>query len=314
MAVLPQRIGYAPALLGLFAFGWFEIVDLAPDDPARLARAVTAYWFVTFIGIVVFGERAWMARGEFLNVFFGFIGRVAPLRMVRRGKRIALTLSLPGAGLVTGPVPTLSGAVFILCALATVSFDGMSETWSWLAFLDINPLEFPGRSAVVVPNSMGLAGAGLALTGAFILSLWMGIALTGRPPNLGQAIPRLALSIIPISLAYHFAHYLVALLVNGQYALVAASDPLGTGADWLGLGQFYVTTSFLNVRESVETIWQVQSGAIIAGHVIAVCVAHRIALDLWKESRAATLGQIPLAVLMVGYTFFGLWLLAQPTA
>jgi len=269
MLALPEKVGLAPALLGLFAFGWFEIVDLAPDDPARLARAVLVYWFVTFTGIVLFGERAWMSRGEFLNVFFGFIGRVAPLRLTRDGAHVFAILSLPGAGLVKGPVPTLSGAIFILCALATVTFDGMSETWAWLAWLEINPLEFPGRSAVVVQNSLGLAGAGLALTGAFILSLWMGIALTGRPPSLGDAIPRLALSIIPISLAYHFAHYLVALLVNGQYALVAASDPLGTGADWLGLGQFYVTTSFLNVRESVETIWQVQSGAIIAGHVIA---------------------------------------------
>ncbi len=314
---LPEWVGYAPALAGLFAFGWFEIVDLAPDDPARLARAVAVYWLITFAGIMVFGERDWMARGEFLNVFFGFIGRLAPLRMTRMAdapERVQVTLSMPGAGLVSGPVPPLSGALFILCALATVSFDGMSETWAWLGGLGINPLEFPGRSAVVVQNSLGLIGAGALLTGVFVLSVGAGIAVTGRPPRLSPALSRLALSVIPISLAYHFAHYLVALLVNGQYALVAASDPLGTGADWMGLGQFYVTTSFLNVQESVELIWRVQSLAIIIGHAIAVCVAHRVALDLWPTPRRATLGQIPLGALMVGYTFFGLWLLAQPTA
>lgn len=313
--VLPQAIGYAPALLGLLAFGWFEIVDIAPDDPARLAQAVAIYALLTFLAILCFGQREWMRRGEFLSVFFGFIARLAPVRFSRDlAGKVDVTLSLPGAGLISGPIPSLSGALFILCALATVSFDGVSEIWWWLAQLEINPLEFPGRSAVVLPNTVGLFGASIILTGVFVFSLIFGRALTGSPPKVQQAICRLSLSIIPISLAYHFAHYLVALLVNGQYALATATDPLATGADWLGLGQFYVTTSFLNTRESVELIWQVQSGAIIVGHVIAVCVAHRMALDLWSTPKRAALGQIPLAILMVAYTVFGLWLLSQPTA
>lgn len=311
---LPERLGYAPALIGLLAFGWFEIVDLAPDDPARLAQAVAVYWLITLIGILAFGERTWMQRGEFLNVFFGFIGRLSPIRIERAEKKVTLTLSLPGAGLVNGMAPPLSGAVFILCALATVSFDGLSETWWWLAQIGINPLEFPGRSAVVTQNTLGLFAACSALALAFIASLALGLGLTGKPPSLRETICRLSLSIIPISLAYHFAHYLVALLVNGQYALATATDPLASGADWLSLGQFYVTTSFLNVRESVELIWRVQSGAIIVGHILAVCIAHRIALDLWLQDRRAAIAQIPLALLMIAYTLFGLWLLASPTA
>ena len=311
---LPDRFGYAPALIGLFAFGWFEIVDIAPDDPTRLAQAIAAYWLITLLGIMAFGERVWMKRGEFLSVFFGFIGRLAPLRLSRSDGRVKATLSLPGAGLVNGPTPSLSGALFILCALATVSFDGLSETWWWLGQLNINPLEFPGRSAVVTQNSLGLLATCATLTFAFFLSLALGLIITGKPPTLIETICRLSLSIIPISLAYHFAHYLVAFLVNGQYALATATDPMATGADWLGLGQFYVTTSFLNTQGTVETIWRTQSGAIIAGHIIAVCVAHRIALDLWDGERRAAIAQIPLALLMLAYTFFGLWLLASPTA
>ena len=49
------------------------------------------------------------------------------------------------------------------------------------------------------------------------------------------------------------------------------------------------------------------------GHVIAVLVAHRIALEIQGPGRAATRSQIPLAILMVLYTLLGLWLLAQPT-
>lgn len=312
---LPVQIGYAPALLGLLAFGWFEIVDLAPDDPARLARVVALYGLMTFLAMLVFGEREWLARGEFLSVFFGFVGRLAPVRMERASADgVTLTVSLPGAGLVHAPPPSLSGALFILSALAIVSFDGTSETWSWLAFLGINPLEFPGRSAVTGPNTLSLFAACALLSVAFAASIRVGRALTGPPPALREGVSRLALSLVPIALAYHFAHYLIALMVNGQYALATATDPLATGADWLGLGQFYVTTSFLNVQKSVEAIWLAQSAAIIIGHVIAVCVAHRMALDLWGEARRASVGQSPLGILMVGYTFFGLWLLAQPTA
>ena len=40
------RLGAWPAALGLLAFAWFEIVSLAPADPAVLARAALGYWLV----------------------------------------------------------------------------------------------------------------------------------------------------------------------------------------------------------------------------------------------------------------------------
>jgi hypothetical protein len=124
----------------------------------------------------------------------------------------------------------------------------------------------------------------------------------------------LALSILPISLGYHFAHYLTHLLVNGQYLLAAASDPFALGWDLLELGDFHITTSFLNHRAGVELIWQCQAGAIIVAHVVAVFLAHGLALRLSSDHRHAMVSQIPLAALMVAYTLFGLWLLSTPVA
>ena len=40
------RLGAWPAALGLLAFAWFEIVSLAPADPAVLARTALLYWLV----------------------------------------------------------------------------------------------------------------------------------------------------------------------------------------------------------------------------------------------------------------------------
>ena len=37
-------LGNWPAVILFFAFAWFELIDPAPDDPARLAVAVGLYW------------------------------------------------------------------------------------------------------------------------------------------------------------------------------------------------------------------------------------------------------------------------------
>ena len=52
----------------------------------------------------------------------------------------------------------------------------------------------------------------------------------------------------------------------------------------------------------------------ISRHVLAVLVAHAIALERFGTGRAAFLSQLPLALLMIAYTAFGLWLLSAPTA
>ena len=39
--------------------------------------------------------------------------------------------------------------IFILALLGTGSFDGFNETFVWLDLIGVNPLAFPGRSAVV---------------------------------------------------------------------------------------------------------------------------------------------------------------------
>ena len=129
---------------------------------------------------------------------------------------------------------------------------------------------------------------------------------------LARAFCLFAPTILPIALGYHIAHYFTSFLVDGQYALVALSDPLGTGADLLGLGHHFVSTGFFNSQASVRTIWLTQAGAVVVGHILAVMLAHAIALRHFGSTRRAALSQAPLALFMVLYTLFGLWLLASP--
>ena len=182
----------------------------------------------------------------------------------------------------------------------------------------MNPLEFPGRSAVILETVVGVLAAPVLLVIVFGACTWAGTLLAGYgraaeiDSGFAPAFRRLAVSVLPIALGYHFAHYLTAFMVNIQYAVAAASDPFHSGADYLGLGNFYVTTGFFNTWDSVRVIWLSQCFAVVAGHVVAVITAHEIAKRVFGTGRQAILSQLPVSGFMILYTLLSLWLLASP--
>ncbi|UQS65298.1 hypothetical protein M5D98_02680 [Mesorhizobium opportunistum] len=307
---LPRWLGCWPAFILFFAFAWFELIDPAPDDPARLAVAAGVYWLLTFLAMLAFGYRGWSRGGEFLTVFFSMVAHFAPVERNDAGR---LVLCWPGAKLLAAePLPP-SGIAFLLLALSSVSFDGLSKTFFWLGLFGVNPLEFPGRTAVIGSSTLGLVLTFLLLAAVFLLAAWLGQRLAGRDRPFGQAAGLLVWSIVPIALAYHVAHYLTALLVDGQYALAALSDPFALGWNLFGTADMQVEAGIVAGAGSAWWLWNIQAGAIILGHVLAVLVAHGLAWRLHPQPARAALSQFPLTLLMIAYTVFGLWLLATPT-
>ena len=107
--------------------------------------------------------------------------------------------------------------------------------------------------------------------------------------------------------AYVVAHYFSLLAYNGQDVLRLASDPLGTGADLLGTADATIDYSVV----SATAIWYVQVGALVAGHVAGLVLAHDRALALYGDHRAASRSQVVMLVVMVCFTVLGLWLLSE---
>ena len=310
--VWPEALGGWPAVVVLLLFAWFELVYPAPQDPAILAFAVAGYSIFTVAGMVLFGDGVWARHAEIFSRFFRIVSWIAPLRTVEeRGVR-RLAVTFPGARLLGVDSLPAAGVVFVVVALATVSFDGLSRTFWWLGLVGENPLEHPGRTALVGRNTLGLAGATAALLVAYAISAAAGACWSGARPAV--ALRRFVVSIVPIAFGYHFAHYLPSFLVDAQYALKALSDPLGRGWNLLGARDLHVTASFLTHHASVELLWYAQTGAIVAAHVAAVVVLHGLAGESRNGRMAPVLSEIPLTVLMVGYTLFGLWLLSTPVA
>jgi len=305
---LPWSFGAWPAVILLLCFSAFTLADPAPDDPARLASIGLAYLFITIAGMMLCGPRRWLAQVEFFTVVMTLFGRLAPWGMRARHIRLGWHGWQLGQGLSMRPgLP-----VFILVLLGTGSFDGFNETFVWLDFIGINPLAFPGRSAVVIPVICGLAAGNVILVTAFAMLLLMGDRIAGERHGTSQLVATFAPTILPIALAYHTAHYLPSLLVDGQYVLAALNDPFNSGANLLGRDGAYVTTGFFNHRETMRVIWLSQALIIVCGHVLAVVLAHAQALHVYRNLQRAFIAGMPLAIFMILYTWLGLWLLAAP--
>jgi hypothetical protein len=119
--------------------------------------------------------------------------------------------------------------------------------------------------------------------------------------------PEFVLSLVPIALVYEVAHYFSLFVIQGQFAIPLLSDPLGRGWDLLGTAA--VTPNLAPL--SPNTIWYVQAGALVAGHVAGLAVAHDRAIEIFEDRGDALRSQYAMLALMVLYTVGGLWLLSR---
>ena len=319
---LPRNAGYWPAVVLFLAFAWFELVHPAPQDPTVLADAVVVYLALTSAGLMLFGERAWLQHGEIFSIFFRIVSWLAPFGLCGAAEQTAdqtgghrtLLVAPPGQRLLDVGLLPLSGIVFILLALSSVSFDGFSRTFFWLDLIGENPLETPGRTALVGINSLGLIGVFGCLSCLFVAAVYTGHLLARSDEPLDKQLGSLVVSIVPIAFGYHFAHYFPDLLLDSQFAWRALSDPFGVGWNLIGSRDMHIHASILTNRTSIEMIWKIQVFAIVVAHVMAVVIAHILAIRLYLRPKRAILSQIPMTVLMIAYTMFGLWLLSTPVA
>lgn len=297
-----SRLGHGPAVLGYAGFAWFQIVSLSPEDPFVLASVAAAYWLVIFLLAVAEGED-WLKQGEFLTVVMGWLARVAPLWVDGAGDRDRLMLGWPGAQ-ITRMAPLSPSAIALLTlVLAALTFDGLAETFWWQGIIGQNPLEPVGRSAVIAPNT-----AGLALAWALTAATTLGAIRLGKTLRHGPVM----LSFLAIAAGYHAAHNLVTLLTAGQYTLAALNDPLFRGDSLLGLSDFFVSFGFLTDPALMPLIYALQFAAILLAHLLAVYISLKLSAagPIARPAAAQSAAHLPLTLLMVGYTSLGLWLLS----
>ena len=87
--------------------------------------------------------------------------------------------------------------------------------------------------------------------------------------------------------------------------MIFLSDPMGNGANLLGTADWQINY-WLSRNQTFLAFTKVV--AIVGGHVLGVVAAHDRAMKLLPRRDQLT-GQLPLLIVMVGYTVGGLYLL-----
>jgi hypothetical protein len=335
----PRGLGAWPAVVLFGAFAWTELVFDGRAVPAQLALLTVGYSLITWAGMMIFGRSVWLCHGDPFAVVFGLLARFAPIELrVNNPRRCRgceaecggkagscvncvdcfvrapeaereLNLRPFGAGLFSTEGVSSSMAVFVLLLLASVTFDGFMATPPWSTIESRLYAMFPGTpdfklTAVATAGLVGFALLFVVIYRAF--AGWIAMAGGHRSPSRVAGV--FILSLVPIALAYHLAHYFSYFLIQGQLAIPLISDPFGFGWNLFGTADFRPDIAFVDARLT----WYVAVVAIVTGHIVAVYVAHIIALREFPSYRAVVRSQLVMLVLMVGYTTASLWIIAQP--
>ena len=285
------RAGYWPAALGLFAFTWLELIAPDNDTLPVLRVAILGFILVSLVLALVFG-RDYLDTGDPFEAWSGLFGTLSPLGR-REDRRWVLRTPLHGPNQLASRPGLLATASVMLGGTAYDGFSG--ETW-WYTFVQSSAL--PAR----LWETAALLTICLVVAGSLYAAAALSAALAHVP--LRGVATRFAPSLLPIAAGYLVAHYWSLWVFEGVNGLARLSDPLGTGANWLGTAG--VKPSYALIEPTL--VATIQMVSIVTGHLLGVVLAHERAVTLFPR-RVAVIGQIPLLVLMVFYTVGGLTLL-----
>ena len=289
----PAALGVWPGLALLAGFVWVELVFPHSAVPAAIAGLGFAYSLLTWAGMAAFGRETWLAHGEAFALAFGVFARYPPFR--------SQSLDEPA---------TPSMVALVLFLLSSVMFDGALSTPAWALLENWLAVLLPGSDAAsrMAARTLGLIAVWLAFLGAYLGTCWAMAQVAGGPAAMGTLARRFAFSLVPIAIAYHVAHYLSFLLIQGQYLIPLASDPLGRGWNLLGTAGYRVNIAVIGARFE----WYAAVSAIVLGHVTAVWLAHRTGQPTIAVRQRALASLYLMTGLMVAYTVVSLSILAAP--
>ncbi|MEW5991134.1 MAG: hypothetical protein AB1736_07275, partial [Chloroflexota bacterium] len=287
-APYPERLGHWPAAIAFAAIVWLELV-VAGGGSQTLAQVITGYTIFTLAMMAQYGRRAWLEHGEVFSVWFGLIGRMAPLAAIPGDDRAVRRRDF-ATGLREGGW-SVSDIVIVGLATGSILFDGLSQTKIW-----VDAVGLPAA----LPQTLILAVfMGLIVAAALVVARLVGVDAT-------------AAGLLPISVGYLVAHYFAWLVKDGQRIVIAISDPLQQGANLFGTAFYEATDAFL----PAGLVWTIQLAAVVGGHMIGAWAGHVVAAGRAGRqgalaAREIRIRQVPLAVVMVGLTTLTLWSLGQ---
>jgi len=195
--------------------------------------------------------------------------------------------------------------------IGSVSFDGATSGSLWQGLAPdiqgvIESLGLSPKRTLELTFLVGLAACVVLTYGFYRLGI-AGARSVGGNLSGKRLATGFVHSLVPIAIVYAAAHYVSALVFEGQRIVTLLSDPLGEGRDYFGTADRSVDYGVVGA----ETFWYLQVGFVVAGHVAGLVLAHDRALVIYDRAKLAVRSQYWMLGVMVGYTSLALWLLAE---
>lgn len=270
----PTWLGYWPAAAGLFAFVWLELCSPDPGGAESVRWWLGGYAIVTIAGGLLFGPR-WFNRADPFDVYSAIVARLSPFVVDRRWRPHNPLRTLPA-------LPVDHGLIAVIAVLlGSTAFDSFGASQEWQL-----------REMSTVGDTLALVTFVVVVGLAFLTAA---VATGGVTARQRRKLPGdLVHTLVPIVVGYIFAHYLTYLVEKGQRSIIDLLALDATPSFWLS--------------ERPALVGALKVTFVVGGHILAVLAAHDRALLTLPRSHRLT-GQLAMMVLMVAYTFMGLYLL-----
>lgn len=293
----PSWLGYWPASLGVFAFVWQELVSTDQVSLPAVQLWLGVYAVAMIAGSTVFGL-TWLDHADPFQAYSDLLAKLSPWGRDEEG---ALVFRSPLSNLATlRPTAGLIATLAIL--FGSTIYDSAKDSVAWTNYAASLPI---GPIAV---GTLALLVSWAAVSATFMA----GASLNGPTTVPWRQLPgMLAPSLLPVIAGYMAAHYLSYFVLQGQITVTQLSDPLSTGANYLGTSNISVNLWLMlhpTVLASLKVLF------IVIGHIVGAVSAHDRTLALVASSeqlarRRALPTGTAMGLLMLLYTFTGLTLL-----
>ena len=313
-----------PAAILFLIFAWLENVYSDSSIPLNLGMLVVLYSIVTWAGMVAFGKHRWLARGEAFTVLFGLFSRFSPTearvtddalcgdctldcdsagdgcvdcyqcfeRAVDAGQG-ELNVRPYAVGLASPVRMTTAAGAFVIIALASVTFDGLTATEIWTTVVTKSygaVTDVFGPSALEVINTAGLVLLPLPVRWRLPAGSSRGsgcFRATAAPTWTSRRRSSCRSCRSPSRTTWRTSSR----CWSYRGRTWSPSRPTRSALDGTSSARFdyRIDTGVIGP----QLVWFVSVAAIIIGHIISVYVAHVIAARRTADRSLALKGPVP---------------------
>ena len=237
---------------------------------------------------------------------------------------IALNLRPSGEDVLHSHRSRADEAYMALLVFIVSAFHGAAMIPLWMEWENsLRAAIIDGQTALLGADVLGFSGSAGGLMTFTVMMLacivgpgliyaalcWvMRLASGRRDIGTRKLFVKFSYTLLPIALFYHLAHNAVHVFWEWSKLWRLLSDPLGWGHDFFGTARAPLTALW-----SPETIWYIQVGLVVIGHIYGIYVAQREANRLYADDRGAALRvHLVMMVGMIAMSVLSLWLIAQP--